>query len=156
MQKKGKPFASRAMDCRLAPVRGARSLPEGRNLHVALARRAGARSLRAPASHTSASLARLRLAGAAPPAARASSLDYLGRLLAPRRQGSARLAVASQIPTERKRRSIARGSAGPARGGEPAARARPRAGRLRSLRAARRRARRPSWPRRSHRRRGPR
>src|SRR5712691_7365217 len=49
-----------------ALVRGARSLPEGRSLHVALARRAGARSLRAPASQ-------------------GSSLGSLGRLLAMRK-----------------------------------------------------------------------
>src|SRR5713101_519745 len=51
-----------------ALVRGVRSLPEGRSLHVALARRAGARSLRAPAS-------------------RGSSLGSLRRLLAMRKFG---------------------------------------------------------------------
>ena len=66
----------------LAPVRGARSLPEGRSLHVALAGRTGARSLRAPASRGSS--LHVGLAGARPPAARASSLGYFGRLRAPR------------------------------------------------------------------------
>jgi len=56
--------------------------------------------------HTSASLARLRLAGAAPPASRGSSLGSLGRLLAMRKKNPVRSDVYPCLSSGRGARSL--------------------------------------------------
>src|SRR5713101_5900205 len=91
-----------------------------RAVAVALARRAGARSLRAPASQGSS--LHVGLAGARPPAARASSLGYFGRLRAPRTGAGHDVRQATAVPVSSElwfaAREVSQGGGGARRGSE--------------------------------------
>ena len=73
--------------------------------------------------HTSASLARLRLAGAAPPASRGSSLGSLGRLLAMRKKNPVRSDVYPCLSSGSRRAKSPRGEEARAAGAHVALRA---------------------------------